>query len=41
MNAAQVTKKTTDTLKEMGGKIHHIFFCHGVINFFGGIDGSF
>lgn len=30
-----------DMLKEMGGKIDHIVFCHGVVNFFGGIDGSF
>lgn len=41
LNPAQITKKTLDMLKEMGGKIDHILFCHGVINFFGGIDGSF
>lgn len=27
-------------LKDFGGVLHHIFFCHGVINFMGGLEAN-
>lgn len=27
-------------LKDFGGRLHHIFFCHGVINYMGGLEAN-
>ena len=37
----KVTSKVKEALTFMQGNLEHIFFCHGVINYMGGIDGSF
>lgn len=37
----KITNKCSSMLKDMNGKINYIFFCHGVISFMGGVDGSF
>jgi NAD(P)-dependent dehydrogenase (short-subunit alcohol dehydrogenase family) len=31
-------ERTKDVIKRMSGEVDHIFFCHGVINFMGGLD---
>lgn len=40
VDALKVTNKTHAMLRSMEGRIDAIFFCHGVINFMGGIDGD-
>jgi len=37
-NPEDVAVNTVNSLKMMNGKLDHIFFCHGIINYMGGID---
>lgn len=41
LDAYKITSKVKEALRLCEGKIDHIFFCHGVINYMGGIDGQF
>ena len=35
----KITSKTHQMLRNLNGRVDHIFFCHGVIHFMAGIDG--
>ena len=39
-NPEEIADKTIKIIKAMSGKIDHIFFCHGIINFMGGLAAS-
>ena len=34
----QIADRTIKAIKGMSGKVDHIFFCHGIVNFMGGLD---
>jgi len=36
----KITAKVHQMLRNMNGKLNCILFCHGMINFMGGIDGN-
>lgn len=40
VDALKVTNKTHAMLRNFEGRLDAIFFCHGVINFMGGVDGN-
>jgi len=40
VDPVKITAKVHQMLRGMNGKIDVIFFCHGLINFMGGIDGN-
>jgi NAD(P)-dependent dehydrogenase (short-subunit alcohol dehydrogenase family) len=39
-NPEEIADTTIKVIKALSGKIDHIFFCHGIINFAGGLDSS-
>jgi NAD(P)-dependent dehydrogenase (short-subunit alcohol dehydrogenase family) len=39
-NPEEIADITLKIIKLLSGKIDHIFFCHGIINFMGGLDSS-
>lgn len=40
VDALKITNKTHAMLRNFEGRLDAIFFCHGVINFMGGVDGN-
>lgn len=40
VDALKITNKTHAMLRNFDGRIDAIIFCHGVINFMGGVDGN-
>ncbi len=40
LDPLKITNKVHQMLRNFDGRIDCIFFCHGVINFMGGIDGN-
>lgn len=40
MDPIKITNKVTAMLRDLSGGIDVIIFCHGLINFMGGIDGN-
>ena len=39
-DSQSISMACEDMLKDFGGRLHHIFFCHGVINYMGGLEAN-
>ena len=40
VDPVKITQKVHQMLRNLDGRVDAIFFCHGVINFMGGVDGN-
>lgn len=40
VDPVKITQKVHTMLRNLDGKVDCIFFCHGLINFMGGVDGN-